>query len=64
MFTDKEIQLMNSLGLSYNFDNLTDDEWCNLEEVVGDHLTLKCLDDDYDPNEEGLMCEDILAKLP
>lgn len=31
-----------------------------IEDKVGDYLTLKCLDDNYNPNEEGLMCQSIL----
>jgi len=65
MFTKKEISLMRKLGLDFDFDNLTDDEWCELEDTVGDHLDLRCLEgDDYKPNAEGLLCYDILDKLP
>lgn len=31
-----------------------------IEDKVGDYLTLKCLDENYNPNEEGLMCQSIL----
>lgn len=31
-----------------------------IEEKVGDYLTLNCLDENYNPNEEGKICESIL----
>lgn len=31
-----------------------------IEDKVGDYLTLKCLDKNYNLNEEGLMCQSIL----
>lgn len=37
-----------------------DDKLDIIEEKVGDYLALKCLDKNYNPNEEGLMCENIL----
>ncbi len=64
MFTQEEIELMQRIGLDFNFEHLSDEEWCALEETIGDYLTLHCLDKNYEPNEEGLMCEAILAKLP
>lgn len=64
MFTQKEISLMRQIGLDFDFNNLSDEEWCSIEEMIGEYLTLKCLDEDYNPNEEGLICESILNKLP
>lgn len=64
VFTEEEIALMRRIGLNFDFDNLSDDEWIELEDTVGDYLTLQCLDEDYEPNAEGLICEDILGKLP
>lgn len=31
-----------------------------IEEAVGDYLTLHCLDENYNPTTEGLICESIL----
>lgn len=31
-----------------------------IEDKVGEYLTLKCLDDNYIPNDEGKICESIL----
>lgn len=64
MFTQEEISLMRRIGLDFDFDNLSDEEWCEIEEVVGENLVLRCLDEDYNPNEEGWVCESILDKLP
>lgn len=51
MFTDSEIKLMKKLGLDADFQNLgpDDDYWATIEEIVGDYLTLKCLDKNYYP---------------
>lgn len=64
MFTNEELKLMYKLGLNFDFDHLSDEDWCEIEEKVGEHLSLNCLGDDYAPNTEGLLCEAILAKLP
>ena len=62
-FNDKHFELMRSLGLNFNFSNLSDDEYCEIEERVGDELVLHCLDENYEPNERGLICEEILWNL-
>lgn len=66
MFTQEEIALMKRLGLEADFQNLDrdNDYWLDIEERVGDHLTLHCLDENYYPNDEGTICEAILDKLP
>ena len=66
MFTDSEIKLMEKLGLEADFQNLgrDDDYWITIEETVGDYLTLQCLDENYDPTADGVICEAILDKLP
>lgn len=66
MFSSEEIELMQSIGLDCNFNNLTeeDDYWVEIEEKVGDFLTIECLDEDYKPNENGTICESILNKIP
>ena len=62
VFSADEIELLARLGIPTSFSDYTDDDWCALEEKVGDHLLLKCLDENYCPNSDGLICEDILAK--
>lgn len=50
MFSDEEIALMRSIGLDCDFNNLSeeDDYWADIEEKVGEFLTLKCLDKNYE----------------
>ena len=66
MFTEDEIQLMKKIGLDCDFNSLSDEDdyWAAIEEKVGDHLILHCLDKDYDPDPDGLLCKSILDKLP
>lgn len=63
VFTEKEKSFMRECGLNLDFDNLSDDDYVEIEEVIGNKLTLECLDDNYNPNEDGLLCEEILDKL-
>lgn len=64
MFTPQEIAFMRSLGLDFDFGNLSDDEWVQIEDTVGDRLVLAELDKQYNPTPIGKMCEAILDKLP
>lgn len=51
---EKYKDFLVSIGINPNSDLDT------IEDKVGDYLTLKCLDENYNPNEEGLMCQSIL----
>ncbi len=62
-FSEEQITFMRSIGLNLDFNNLSDDDWVNIEDTVGDYLTLQCLDEDYKPNDEGMMCYSILDSL-
>lgn len=42
----------------------TDEYWADIEEKVGNFLTLKCLDEHYNPDSNGIICESILNKIP
>lgn len=66
MFSAEEITLMKSLGLDGDFNNLSEDDeyWVDIEEKVGNFLTLKCLDEHYEPDDKGVICESILNKIP
>lgn len=66
MFSDEEIALMRSIGLDCDFNNLSeeDDYWADIEEKVGEFLTLKCLDKNYEPDDNGIVCKSILNKIP
>ena len=63
MFTKEEIAFMRSLGLNFNFNELSDDEWIQIEETIGDKLSLSGLDENYNPNSIGKICESILGKI-
>lgn len=63
-FNEAQLNVLKKLGLNYNStQDLSEDELVDLEERVGDYLTLHCLDEDYEPNEEGKICESILDLL-
>lgn len=66
MFTDNEVNLMRAIGLDCDFNALSEDDdyWAEIEDKVGEYLTLKCLDDDYEPDANGVICESILDKMP
>jgi hypothetical protein len=66
IYSKEQIEYMKSLGLNFDYANMTDNNWCELEETVGDRLTLGCLDvdNDYKPNDEGMFCYSILDLLP
>lgn len=51
---EKQLQLLRKIGID------VDAEFDIIEEAVGDYLTMHCLDKNYTPNEEGLICESIL----
>ena len=56
---------MKKIGVPVrDYQRLTDDDWIAIENYVGDYLTLQCLDERYNPNEEGIMCYSILDSLP
>lgn len=62
--SEQEIDLLRRIGLDFDYSKkLTDEEAVMLEERVGDYLTLECLDEDYHPNRDGLICYDILEKV-
>ena len=63
VFNALETDLLMRIGLSVDFSSYTDDDWCDLEEKVGDYLLTRCLDENYFPNADGLLCEEILDKL-
>ena len=66
LFTADELKLLKKLGFQDSVLNISEDDdlWADIEDQVGDYLTLRCLDENYEPNEEGVICEAILDKLP
>ena len=49
IMSEKQKEFLVSIGIDPN------DELDVIEDKVGDYLTLNCLDENYNPNEEGLM---------
>lgn len=66
MFSGQQKEFMKTLGLNFDFDNLSenDDAWVEIEEKVANKLEYEGLDINYNPTSIGLMCEAILDKLP
>jgi len=66
MFSEQQKEFMKTLGLNFDFDNLSenDDAWVEIEEKVANKLEYEGLDINYNPTSIGLMCEAILDKLP
>lgn len=62
----KEIQFLKEIGVSGDLMNLTSesDEWLEIEEKVADELEYRGLNNDYSYNDIGLLCMDILNKIP
>ena len=63
MFNKMQKEFMKKIGISVNFDHLTDDDYMTIEEIVSKRLQVKGFDQNYQPTEEGMMCESILDKL-
>lgn len=60
IFTEEQIAFMESIGIHANFQAPTDDEILDIEDKVSDHLQTKGFTEDYEPTEEGRLCESIL----
>ena len=60
-----EIQkkLLTSHGISYNYDNMTDDNLVELNEKSGDLLIYEGLDENYAENEKGHQYRDIIYRI-
>lgn len=64
IFTSEEISLMKDMGLKINFSEPTADDWVLIEEAVGDKLVISGFDENYEPNDIGIICENIIDKIP
>lgn len=65
-FTDEELNLMQRIGIKFDFghmENFTDNDLFNVIDIVSDHLQIYGFDEDYEPTPDGKICEDILEKL-
>lgn len=63
MFSEKQITFMKSLGLEVDFNNLTDDDLAQIEEIVSDELQMSGFDISDNITDVGKMCESILDDL-
>ena len=61
IFDSNQMAVLEKIGLDEN--DLMNTDSVDLGERVGDYLVCHCLGDNYDPNEDGLICESILDKL-
>lgn len=63
-FTKNQIEFMNKIGISINFDtDISDDDYEIIEDKVSDYLQKKGFNDDYFTTEDGKMCESILDMI-
>ena len=63
MFDEKQKVFIKSLGLEFDFDNLSDDALIDIEDSVAEKLQQDGFDDNYNITDIGEMCESILDKL-
>ena len=52
--SEEQKNFLISIGINPN------DDLDKIDDLVSDYLVMHCLDEEYNPNEEGLMCESIL----
>lgn len=63
-FNENQIEFMKEIGVSVDFSKeLTDSDYETIEEEVSEYLQAHGFDDNYEPTEEGIMCESILDIL-
>nr|DAW81117.1 MAG TPA: hypothetical protein [Caudoviricetes sp.] len=60
MFNEEQIEYMKKIGISLKFDNLSEDDYINIEDKVSEHLQKYGYDEDYEPTDDGKICESIL----
>ncbi len=64
MFSNDQLKFMKKIGISVNFDDLSDEDYITIEETVSAYLQRSGFDKNYQPTKEGLLCESILDSLP
>ena len=63
-FDQDQIKFLKRIGVSINFSEpLSDADYELIEEKVSDHLQRKGFSKEYEPTEDGKMCESILDML-
>ena len=63
MFSKKQKDFIQSLGLKLDFDNLSDDDFVQIEDAVAEKLQQSGFDANDEPTSVGKMCESILDEL-
>ena len=51
MFEKNQIEFMKKIGISIDFDNISDDDFIVIEEKVSEYLQKQGFDKDYSPTE-------------
>jgi len=63
VFTAEQIEFIKSLSLKPDFENLTDDDLVQIEDLVGEKLQKSGFDRNNEVTAVGRMCESILDQL-
>jgi len=61
-FSTEQVSFLRSIGLDFDFSNLSDNEWIAIEEKVGDYITLK--EDDASVSDKAKLGYSILDMIP
>lgn len=64
MFLPEQIEFMKRLGLQMDFSHLSDEDYCRIEDIVGDAYTEAAQEHPNEATDKILMCESILDALP
>ncbi len=63
LFNNRQIQYMNSIGLYFDFNDLSSNEICKISDTVSKHLQIHGFDKNYRVTSVGSMCESILDAI-
>lgn len=63
MFNQEQINFIKSIGLEFDFNNLSDDDIIQIEDGVATELQISGFDENYNITNIGKMCESILDDL-
>ena len=60
LFNEDQLNMFKEIGKSIEDRDYSDDEILELEDLIADRLMHSGFDKNYNPNEEGKICESIL----
>lgn len=60
LFNEDQLNMFKEIGKSIEDRDYSDDEILELEDLIADRLMHSGFDENYNPNEEGKICESIL----